>query len=512
MTANQHTNQIEVPVSELLCHHPVDSVVVDRLGSAVWNTEDFFEKFDSDFIRDVMLRLDCEMRSAGTKERSVFHLLYSRSFGDSPREYTVAAQKVRESYWLISIADRKMMDAEAARTEQEHAVLTKMLAVFAHEFRNPLVAVELATEVLKEKNARQTPDADIGKKLNTLGDGIKQMKRLLNDLEDYHRFSRGKISIRKQLFDLRSVIASIVHEYHLKGEKHVHLKEQGPAKAMVFGDEERIRQVITNLIGNAIKFSPEQAPVEIELGQVAGICKVTVRDQGVGMTENTRSHISKPFFQVSQGVSREQGGLGLGTYICKTIVDLHNGDLSYHSDGENQGTTVEIRLPVGRALQDTQQQPIPQQPQEQSRPRAQGVSGLPTHQPKVLIVEDHSSCLNAYQMALEDCHAVDVHYAASGSEALNLLRQNRYSLVITDLGLPDVSGYDLIESYHAESGRESAPEFVLITGYGSDEERSKSKALGFVEHIVKPLSLEKLRTLVLTRSNAKAANHESEFH
>lgn len=493
-------------VGNILAFHPIHSVIVNKLGESLWHTRGFFEDFDSEFLRDVLLRLDTDASFDYNGGRVVFQLVYAKSISEFPREYTVAAQKTHEHCWIITIADRHMLDLEAAKAERENALLTKMLAIFAHEFRNPLVSVELSTELLRETlhNCNGLPAA-APQKLDAMASSLTQMKRLLDDLDDYHRFSRGKVSLQKQPFDLRTLVEQTIADRRRNGDNHLKWS-CAHSEAVIRGDEARVQQALTHLIENAVKFSSASMPIEVRLAKRGHTFVVSIKDYGLGMSHDTLSHVTAPFFQASQGISRGYGGLGLGTYISRTIVEMHGGNLRFHSDGEGKGSQVDMSLPAATLACTHPKVSTPVKEVFAAN------SGSFHPHAKVLIVEDHETCLDAYKMVLADCHQVEVHYASSAKAALGLLRENTYSLVVTDLGLPDLSGYQLLETYRSERAEHAETEFVLVTGYGSEEERNKSKALGFSGHFVKPLSLDTLRRLVLSHSGHDASHEQRQPH
>tara|TARA_B100001750_G_scaffold172591_1_gene140833 strand:- start:1563 stop:4646 length:3084 start_codon:yes stop_codon:yes gene_type:complete len=347
------------------------------------------------------------------------------------------------------------------------------LAMLGHELRNPLGAIRYATQLLQQMGA---PDATTGRIHEVLHRQAGHMSRIIDGLLDVSRIAQGKLRIEPNVFDLRQVVGWVVAGKQLGLVSKVTLDEVLPERPVwVHADESRIAQVLDNLLANAIKFTPE-GEVRVGLRQQGGQAVLEVVDTGVGIRAEMLEHIFEPFHQEAQDIARSNGGLGLGLAFAKGLVEMHEGSIEARSAGRGRGTEIEVRLPLA--------------------PSPAVDSDLPpsTVARSILLVEDHPDAAAMLRELLESVgHRVTVVERAA--DALELLARSVPDLVLCDLGLPAMSGFEFARTWRSGERGGRLP-LVAITGYSQREDREESRAAGFDAHVVKPVSLGSLLRVI----------------
>jgi CheY-like chemotaxis protein/anti-sigma regulatory factor (Ser/Thr protein kinase) len=257
-----------------------------------------------------------------------------------------------------------------------------------------------------------------------------------------------------------------------------------PFAGTVNGDAARLQQVFWNLLSNAVKFTPEGGRLRIELKGDDGATRVVVRDSGVGISEAFLPHVFEPFRQANPTFSREQGGLGIGLAICKQLVDLHGGTLTAASDGPGRGAVFTLRLPRPATAVDQPSGSSAGLPPPGEPPRSR-LDGL-----DILVVDDEEDSVELLRQMLETAGA-SVRTATTAAEALDQFDSRRPDLLVTDLGLPQVDGFDLLREVRmrAGGGGTSVPA-MAVTAYARLDDRRKTLAAGFDAHVAKPIDPE----------------------
>ncbi|QHI99915.1 response regulator [Xylophilus rhododendri] len=355
-----------------------------------------------------------------------------------------------------------------AKEEAERANRAKdrFLAILSHELRTPLSSMSFASHLL-EKVATVPPK--YGELLPTIRRNVALEARLIDDLLDISAITTGKLSVKPDVVDMRDVLGQVVETSQEQSrQKGVQLVYQRAAEPFwVVGDDARLQQVVSNLVRNAIKFSPAGSQVFLDSATDDQRCVViTCRDQGVGMKPEALGRIFEAFEQADGDVARRFGGLGLGLAIARHLVAQHEGTLTAHSDGPDLGATFILRLPLvandGAAVTGKPAATIPQQ------------AGR-----RVLLVEDNRAAAETLSLCLEDLGWLPVHVETC-ADALRAADSMAFDIVLTDLGLPDGSGVEI--------GRALSPRLpvVALTGYGAAGDRNDTTAAGFAAHLVKP--------------------------
>jgi PAS domain S-box-containing protein len=372
---------------------------------------------------------------------------------------------------------------EQALREADHRK-DEFLATLAHELRNPIAPISNALQVwpLVENDREEV------EKLRAIMDRqIRQMTRLIDDLLDVSRITRGKIQLRCQPVDLSTIISGAIEAIRPMIDAHAHhLEVVGCGETvMVDGDVARLTQAIGNLLQNAAKYTPREGQIRMAIEREAGQAVVRIADNGVGIPPHMLQQIFEMFQQVDQTLDRAHGGLGLGLTLVKRLVELHGGVVEAHSAGEGQGSEFVVRLP----LFDASRQVAP--PTHALGKRS---NGLPRH--RVLVVDDVYASAKTLAMMLESINQ-DVAIAHDGPSAIEQVAANRPDIMFLDIAMPGMSGYDVAQHLRKQAELGGIC-LVALTGYGHEEDRRKAIEAGFHHHLTKPASMDQLAQLLHT--------------
>jgi PAS domain S-box-containing protein len=362
----------------------------------------------------------------------------------------------------------------------------EFLAMLAHELRNPLAPIRSGLDLLGIEGVdRETSEWA----RRTMKEQVQHMVQLVDDLLDVSRIMQDKIQLRTEPLELSTVVARAVEQVRpliIAQEHHLSI-DVGPEPLWVLGDAVRLAQVLANLLNNAAKYTNPRGTITLTVGRDGTEAVLQVRDNGIGMDKETQKCVFDLFAQADRAMARSQGGLGIGLTLVRRLVQLHGGRVEALSDGPEQGAVFTVRLPVvASPPTDGEHVPCDQQigEQEGTAPR------------RVLVVEDNASVV-AMTAALLRTWGHQVFTAHDGPEALRVFDAQRPEIVLLDIGLPGMTGYDIARELRKKSGGEGAL-LVALTGYGQQQDRNRSREAGFDLHLVKPPAEEDLRrTLVL---------------
>ncbi len=373
------------------------------------------------------------------------------------------------------ITRRKQLEMEAVAAVR---VKDAFLAMLSHELRTPLnPALLLATEAANDTSLPAKVRADFQSITDSIGEGA----RLIDDLLDISRITHDKLSLQIQPHALQPILLRALEslepdlrEKHLQVTRHI-----GAEPLVVNGDEGRLRQIFANLLRNAVKFTPEGGTITVStrLNNLGDRFVVDIRDSGIGLTGEELKKIFEPFAQGehSAGGSTSFGGLGLGLAIARKLAESHSGTLAASSPGRNQGATFSVELPRATA-------PAPAAPVQRKSP-----SRPPMALRRVLLIEDHDSSRETLARLLV-ARGLEVVQADSAQEAFEKARNQQFDLVISDIGLPDQSGYEVMKALRAQYGFRG----IALSGYGTEQDIARSKDAGFSAHLTKPVSADVL--------------------
>lgn len=362
---------------------------------------------------------------------------------------------------------------------QEHERKDEFLAMLGHELRNPLAPLVNSVEILR----REGNCSVLAKRQHELmARQLQHLTRLVDDLVDVSRVSRGSIQLRRSVFPLSAVLADAIEDARpaIEARRHVVQLTGIDHRIFINGDRVRLTQVFSNLLLNGAKYTHPGGLLTINMVCDMGRVSVVVRDNGIGIAQHLLSQIFEVFAQGPVTLDRSQGGLGLGLTLARTLVELHGGRVSAHSDGPGQGSTFTVTLP----LVDCQ---LPDAACDTDGDQT------PELAPRVLVVDDNQDAANTLGEMLSLMGA-SVTLAHDGAQALGLVGDVAPGLVLLDIGLPGMDGFEvarrmrLLPDLHAR--------LVAVTGYGSGEDRQRSRAAGFDEHLVKPVSPAVIRELL----------------
>jgi signal transduction histidine kinase len=403
-------------------------------------------------------------------------------------------EELRERESALRISERNALAATHAKDD--------FIARLSHELRTPLNPVLLvASEAASNPNLPPSIRADF----ELIAQNIVHEAHLIDDLLDLTRITQGKLSFEMKAIDVHAVLHSALTAIHGEMEqKHIVLTvDFGAASHQVRGDEVRLKQVFWNVLSNAVKFSSPWGKIRVETSLLAGGDRMAVRvtDSGIGMTNEEIARTFQAFCQgdhAMPGGAQKFGGLGLGLSISRKLVELHAGAISATSAGRNQGTTITIELPLHTA-----ESPAGTEAGNGEFPALQGSPLNPAikRTGRILLVEDHPSTRHALTNLLVR-RKYEVLGAACLAEARALAKKEPFDILISDVGLPDGSGNELMKELRGRPGLVG----IVLTGYGMNSDVQLSLAAGFAAHITKPVSSQDLdRALAFVHVTAQAS-------
>jgi CheY-like chemotaxis protein len=384
------------------------------------------------------------------------------------------------------VADRQAAQQREREAERANSAKDQFLAVLSHELRTPLTPVMLAASILE--NDRSLP-AEVREDLQTIRRNVELEARLIDDLLDLTRITRGKLQLDLHVVDIHELIRRAIDICCRDSRVKLDVKLEA-AEHFIHADPARIQQVFWNLLNNALKFTPDDGSVSVRSSNSGGEVVVEVSDTGAGIEPELMPRLFAAFAQGERPMAGTGGGgLGLGLAISKALVSAHRGSIDANSDGRGRGATFVVRLPTTAA---------PQQPKSGSpelETSAQARSGL-----RILLVEDHHSSLMMLCRLLEAMgHRVTP--ASTVASALRALEADSFDLLVSDLGLPDGVGYDLMQ----EAKAKYALRGIALSGYGMDSDVQRSLEAGFLEHITKPIDMDTLRAAIARAVGTRAS-------
>ncbi|GGY59971.1 hybrid sensor histidine kinase/response regulator [Pseudoduganella albidiflava] len=381
-------------------------------------------------------------------------------------------------------------DAAAASLQAADRRKDEFLAMLAHELRNPLAPISSGAQVLKMAHA---DNPAVARTAEIIARQVEHMTRLIDDLLDVSRVTRGLVKLNRQPLDLRTVVEDAVEQaYPLFKSKRQQLELDIPHAPMgINADHKRMVQVIVNLLNNAAKYTQEYGHIRVRIERDGALVRVEVADDGIGMAPELVARVFELFTQAERTSDRSQGGLGLGLALARTLVTLHGGTVRAASAGANQGSTFTVELPYAEP---------PPQAQPGSAP-APGAHAARAGGLRCLVVDDNVDAAQTLALFLEAAGHV-VHVAHRATEALELARRHAPQLCFLDIGLPDIDGNQLARQLRALP-QTAAAQLVAVTGYGRKEDQEKSIAAGFDHYFVKPMDTAKLvQLLAMVRPEA----------
>jgi two-component system, sensor histidine kinase len=371
---------------------------------------------------------------------------------------------------ILALHLKGVEDANRAKDE--------FLALLGHELRNPLGAISTAVHVL---NTLGVSDDKAARLRTIIARQTQHLSRLVEDLLNASKVIYGKIVLHKQLLDLRDQAFRAVSSFQESGKTTQHVISLTGEPVSVSGDPTRLEQILSNLLDNALKYTPPGGRIEVTIAAEGRDAVVRVRDTGIGIQHAMLPLIFDLFVQGNQNPDRSKGGLGVGLTLVKGLVELHGGTVSASSDGPNRGSEFVVRLP---RICDAAVTPQP----------TEAVS-VPHRARHILIIEDNQDFRDGVRILLESWgHRVEE--AADGGRGLQIFHVSRPEIILVDLGLPDLDGYEVARAVRSAPGGDALL-LVAITGYGQPNDRRRAKEVGFDAHLTKPVDPDELARVLL---------------
>lgn len=378
---------------------------------------------------------------------------------------------------VIDVHERKHAEQELQRLNAELSEANRrkdeFLAMLGHELRNPLAAIHTATQLLK---LIAPEDARLLRTQGVLERQSAHMTRLVDGLLEVSRIAQGKIRLDRETLDLCEILVVLVQDRAAQIEaRDLELHGDFPTNPLwVFADRVRLAQIFDNLLGNAIKFTGKPGRIDVILHRLDDVASLRICDTGIGIEPEMLERVFEPFQQAAQEIHRGDGGLGLGLALARGLIELHGGTVQARSAGRGAGAEFEVRLPLVAP-------PL-------VRPRAKPSAALTSR--RILIVEDNVDAGQTLHALLQTLgHRVSV--VETGAAALEFLRTQSTDVVLCDLGLPGMSGYDVARAVREDASLRHTL-LIALTGYGQPDDRRRSAEAGFDDHLTKPVDMAEL--------------------
>lgn len=383
---------------------------------------------------------------------------------ENRKQAVVALQEYSHS--LRRSLDARELDAEAKN---------QFISVLGHEIRNPLAAILSSVELLR---LNSHDEAQRTRLLESIEDRVHSMGRLLDDIFDISRITRNKIVLKKGVLRARECLRRAAEsvEFYMRKNKHYFKVSLPEPTVLLEADPVRIDQILANLLLNAIKYTPQGGHIELSGAYESGWLTVHVRDNGVGLSKDEQKRIFEPFMQINPRQSL-MGGVGLGLTLAKNLTEMHGGSVAVESDGPGKGSDFIVRLPASEGSISEKARPAPY---------------VITDGTEALIVDDNKKSAEAMSKLLR-MHGMRAKTAFSGMEALEKAPRKKTDVVLLDIGLPDIDGFEVAKRLR---GSHNPCILIALSGYGQPEHKHKARQAGFDHYLTKPASISQILELV----------------
>ena len=412
--------------------------------------------------------------------------LLCESLHRTRRRLEAEQENLRQSIEL----QRQMREALAESDRRKD----EFLATLAHELRNPLAPIRNATHILR---AKLPPAPELHWARDVIDRQVTQMSRLIDDLMDVARITRGTFELRREQAALDDVIRSAVETSRplIDASGHELVVHFSPEPIYLEADAIRLAQVFANLLNNAAKYSPSGGRIAVSVARDLALVSVTVQDNGIGIPTGMLTRVFEPFTRLDRSLERSRGGLGIGLALARRLVEMHGGTIEAHSSGPGQGSRFVVRLPLAAR----QGIPRPQAPEGRAPTPAVG-------RYRVLVADDNYDSATSLSMLLNDA-GYEVRTAGDGVQALETAEQFRPDIALLDIGMPQLNGYDVARQIRSQPwGR--AVRLIAITGWGGTDHRQQTAQAGFDHHLTKPVdpaALTRLLAAVLAAGESRVS-------
>lgn len=428
----------------------------------------------ADVARKVIKERDFTLRARKTTQDEIGALVDA---------FNAMLAEVGEHQHALEATNRRLRVESEERRKAESALRAadnrkdEFLATLAHELRNPLAPMVNSLSLVRSRQA----DGELVDRAHDIIDRqLTHMVRLVDDLVDVSRITRGKLELRSEPTTLQTAVQAAVDTVRpLVEARGQQLSVAVPERPVhLVADPTRLAQIFSNLLDNAAKYTPEGGHIRLDTDVGAGLVRVTIIDEGIGIASDETERIFEMFSQT--GNDNSQPGLGVGLALARRLVELHRGTIEAASAGLGRGSRFTVALPVAAAAEPAH-----------DAPRAESAATVPL---RILLVDDNVDFAASLQILLQQL-GHDVRVAHEAAEALTLVRQSTFDVAFLDIGLPLMDGYEL-----ARRMRELSSDITLIavTGWGQEKDRRRSSEAGFVMHLVKPVQVDRIRAALDT--------------
>jgi PAS domain S-box-containing protein len=378
----------------------------------------------------------------------------------------------------------RQLQEQAKQLANEARLKDEFLAMLAHELRNPLAPIRNGIDALRilPPNGEQAKQI-----LDMMEEQASNLVRLIDDLLDVSRITRGKMELRRQRVALPKIITNAIQtaEPLIQAKGHELTVRQARERLYVHGDPTRLTQIVANLLNNAAKYTPKGGRISLSTERIGDEVAIRVRDNGMGITADVMPGIFGMFVQADSSLHRSQGGLGIGLTLVRSLVELHGGTVEATSDGLGMGCEFTVRLPILQASD-----VVPEDTNELPDERR----SFPCR--RILVVDDLGPAAFVVATLLRS-RGQRVRTAASGAEALAMIEQEKPELILSDISMPEMTGYELAQEIRRRPEWDDIG-LVAVTGYGQESDTKLTREAGFNSHVVKPISIQILERLLLT--------------
>jgi signal transduction histidine kinase len=454
---------------------PIDPAIV-RSKVAVF--AELFRKTRDSALANAALQAEIDERRRIQKEMHELHDRLEQRVAERTSELVAANAALQQVQSELQAADRRK---------------DQFLAMLGHELRNPLAAIRNAASILRQ--AGRTP-SDVTLCREIIERQSEHLTRLVNDLLDVSRVSRGQIQLERAVFDLRLAAKEAVETCQplIDARRHLLSLSLTSAPLLVEGDRTRLAQVIANLINNAAKYTDVNGRIDVALERdpAAGRALIRVRDNGRGLAPEAIGRLFELFYQANVNLDRSDGGLGVGLALVRSLVELHGGTVEAHSAGSGQGSEFTVRVPCA--------------PEVTAARTAEPAATCPMAGLRILVVDDNYDAAQTLAMLLS-LLGHQTLMAHDGKTAVDVALRERPDVVLLDIGLPGLNGYQVCRNLRGHGLTHEL--IVAITGYSQTADRQQADEAGFDGHLVKPVSLPTIEQLLARRAARLAATGAS---
>jgi PAS domain S-box-containing protein len=498
---NDVTYRLASSFARVLDHDRLVQMVVDEVAKLIGASSAVFvdgQRLDSDHAHMAVV-IDGPVGQPPFGTLLLGHPAGGRFTADHERLATNIAQHAAIAFenarlYKAVSEHREDLEAAVARAQLADRRKDEFLAMLGHELRNPLAPISTALELMELKGAGAAA-VDLKRERDVIRRQVAHLSRLIDDLLDVSRITRGKIQLTREVLELGTVIAKAVEMASPLLEKRgQHLQLDVPRAGLrVDGDATRLAQIFQNLITNASKYSDQQSRIVVRARALGGTVVVEVTDHGMGIPSELLPRLFELFVQGERALDRSEGGLGIGLTIAKSLCELHGGTIEATSGGTGQGSTFKVTLPLAQpavAGADAATSDVGSAGEANGRLR-------PDKPARVLVVDDN---VDAAQM-LRDVLLALGHQPAiayDGAAALELARSFKPDVAVLDIGLPVMNGYELARQLREQLGSEKL-RLIAVTGYGQETDRARAHEVGFDHHLIKPIDLDAILPLLIAR-------------